>query len=82
MTDKELCQKKKTINDKQKCYSQFEYICVSEWRHSHPACQKFPSLDLNSHQNTLQHSAHHTMFNYCAQHPLECCMIAPLREPI
>lgn len=28
MTDKELCQKKKTINDKQKCYSQFEYIYV------------------------------------------------------
>lgn len=27
-------------------------------------------------------AASQRMFNYCAQHPLECCMIAPLREAI
>lgn len=64
--------------------------------HSPPVCPALPSWDLrplyiyithakadcNTFRAQRCHTARQPMFNYCAQHPLECCMIAPLREAI
>lgn len=38
--------------------------------------------DCNTFRAQRCHTARQPMFNYWAQHPLECCMIAPLREAI